>query len=76
MSGSRTTRKTPVNLLSQLIGRALYGAPLALALGGNALAQQATQDATTLDGIEVVGDKDAYQMNAGAMRSAPSWLQR
>lgn len=47
MSGSRTTRKTPVNLLSQLIGRALYGAPLALALGGNALAQQATQDATT-----------------------------
>jgi len=63
MSGPRTTRKTPVNPLSQLIGRALYGAPLALVLSTNALAQQATaQDATTLDGIEVVGDKDAYQV--------------
>ena len=39
------------------------GAPLALVLSTNALAQQATaQDATTLDGIEVVGDKDAYQV--------------
>lgn len=63
MSGPRTTRKTPVNPLSQLISRALYGAPLALVLSTNALAQQATaQDATTLDGIEVVGDKDAYQV--------------
>ncbi len=63
MSGPRTTRKTPVNPLSQLISRALYGAPLALVLSTNVLAQQATaQDATTLDGIEVVGDKDAYQV--------------
>ncbi len=63
MSGPRTTRKTPVNPLSQLISRALYGAPLALVLSTNALAQQATaQDATTLDGIEVVGDKDEYQV--------------
>lgn len=63
MSGPRITRKTPVNPLSQLISRALYGAPLALVLSTNALAQQATaQDATTLDGIEVVGDKDAYQV--------------
>ncbi|PZQ33379.1 MAG: TonB-dependent siderophore receptor [Stenotrophomonas acidaminiphila] len=63
MHGSRSIRLTPASPLSLLIHRALYGAPLALALCGSALAQQtSTDDATTLDGIEVVGDKDAYRV--------------
>jgi catecholate siderophore receptor len=63
VSHQRSIHKTPANPLAKLIHRALYGAPLALALCGNAQAQTNSGDqATTLDGIEVVGDKDAYQV--------------
>lgn len=63
MPGFRSIRQASATPLSRLIHRALYGAPLAFALCGNALAQQSsTDDATTLDGIEVVGDKDAYHV--------------